>query len=146
MTGGDPAAEMETVARRWFEELFNRGDLEVADEIVASNLEYHGPTSLSPAEVRGPEDVKEYVELYRTAFPDLLYSIEGMSHGDGEVRVRWSATGTHQSDLFAIEPTGEPFTIEGIDVFVIEEGVITEAYAQWDTLKLVQELGVVPEF
>lgn len=146
MRSGDATTEEEAVVRRWFEELFNEGDLAVAEEIVASELEYHGPMSLSPAEVAGPADVKEFVELYRTAFPDLRYAIQRLSYGDGEVSVWWSATGTHRSDLFAIESTGEPFTIEGLDVFVFEDGKIAEVYAQWDTLKLVQELGVVPEF
>ena len=46
-------------------------------------------------------------------------------------------------DLFGIEPTGEGFTVDGIDIFTIEAGEITEVYAHWDTLKMVQELGVV---
>ena len=46
-------------------------------------------------------------------------------------------------DLFGIEPTGEGFTVDGINVFTVEAGEIAEVYAHWDTLKMVQELGVV---
>ena len=46
-------------------------------------------------------------------------------------------------DLFGIEPTGEGFTVDGIDAFTVEDGKITQVYAHWDTLKMVQELGVV---
>lgn len=134
----------ETLARRWFEDLFNAGDLDVADEILAPDVSYHGPPSLSPREVAGPEDITDYVEVYATAFPDLYYEVEDVSVAGHEVRVRWTATGTHESDLFDMEPTGEAFTVEGIDLFVVEDGAIAEVYAQWDTLKMVQELGIVP--
>ena len=46
-------------------------------------------------------------------------------------------------DLFGIEPTGEGFTVDGIDIFTIEAGEITEVYTHWDILKMVHELGVV---
>lgn len=130
--------------RRWFEELFNEGDVSVAGEILAEDVEYSGPSSLSPGEATGIEPIEEFVEVYNAAFPDLLYEIDAISEADGEVRVRWTATGTHESDLFGIDSTGNVFTVEGIDVFVVEDGLITAVYAQWDTLKLLQELGVVP--
>ena len=131
------------LVRRWFDELFNRGDLAVADEILADNVSYDGPQSLSPSDVTGPADIKAYVETYQTAFPDLYYTVEDITATDGEVRVRWSAMGTHENDLFGIEPTGEGFTVDGINVFSVADGRITDVYAQWDTLKMVQELGVV---
>lgn len=133
-----------TVVRRWFEDLFTRGDAAVADEILDEEVAYHGPPSLSPGDVTGVEDITEYVQVYQAAFPDLAYTVEDVSGGDDELRVRWSATGTHESELFGMEPTGETFTVEGINTFVIEGGRITEVRAQWDTLKMVQELGVVP--
>lgn len=144
MNATAPTAGPEDLARRWFEDLFNRRDLEAADEILAPDVSYHGPASLSPRDVRGPEDIREYVEVYATAFPDLLYTVEDVSATDGEVRVRWTATGTHESDLFGLEATGEAFSVEGLDVFVVADGEIQEVYAQWDTLKMVQELGIVP--
>ena len=131
------------LVRRWFDELFNRGDLAVADEILADGVSYDGPQSLSPSDVTGPTDIKAYVETYQTAFPDLYYTVEDITATDGEVRVRWSAMGTHENDLFGIEPTGEGFTVDGINVFSVADGRITDVYAQWDTLKMVQELGVV---
>jgi steroid delta-isomerase-like uncharacterized protein len=143
MNTSDSTTDPAGLVTRWFEDLFNRGELSVADEILADDVSYDGPQSLSPSDVTGPEDVKSYVETYRTAFPDLWYTVEDVTRADGEVRVRWSAMGTHENDLFGIEPTGEGFTVDGIDVFTVEAGEIAEVYAHWDTLKMVQELGVV---
>ncbi len=143
MDSSDTTDEPSELVQRWFDDLFNRGDLDVADEILADDVSYDGPQSLSPTNVTGPEDIKAYVETYQTAFPDLYYTIEELRTAPGEVLVRWSAMGTHENELFGIEPTGEGFTVDGIDVFAVEDGEITAVYAHWDTLKMVQELGVV---
>ena len=144
MPSTDTADEPEALVHRWFEDLFNRGELSVADEILSEHVEYHGPPSLSPQDVTGPADIKEYVDVYKTAFPDMVYSVEEVHTTEGETRVRWTATGTHESDLFGMDPTGEMMTVEGISVFRTDEDGIRDIRAQWDTLKMVQELGVVP--
>ena len=131
------------LVRRWFEDLFTGGDLAVAGDILAEDVEYRGPPSLSPTDVSGPADIREFVEVYWTAFPDLRYTVEQMGTSDETLLVRWTGVGTHESDLFGMEPTGESFAVEGISVFGREDGVITDVYAQWDTLNMVQELGTV---
>lgn len=137
-------AEAEALVRRWFEELFTDGDLGTADEILAADVRYHGPESLSPTDVTTPEDIKRYVEVYGRAFPDLQYTVEDVFGEGGQVCARWTATGTHRSDLFGIEPTGEVFVEEGVNVFTVREGEIAEVWSDWDTLKMVQELEIVP--
>jgi steroid delta-isomerase-like uncharacterized protein len=144
MNSGTSDAGPERLARQWFEELFNQGDLTVADEILADDMRYHGPPSLSPGETTGPDAIREYVEVYRTAFPDLWYTVESVAVAGDEAYVRWSATGTHESDLFGMDATGESFTIEGIDCFVVDDGEIIEAHARWDTLEMMRELGILP--
>jgi steroid delta-isomerase-like uncharacterized protein len=139
-----PAADPGRLARRWFEELFNRGDPTVADEILADDVRYHGPPSLSPGETTGPDAIREYVEVFRTAFPDLRYTVESVAVDGDEAYVRWSATGTHESDLFGLDATGESFTVGGINAFTVAGGEITEVHGRWDTLEMVRELGIVP--
>ena len=135
----------EKLVHRWFEELFNDADLSVADEILASGVRYHGPESLTPTDVASPADVKEYVGVYRRAFPDLRYAVDDV-FGSGEtITARWTATGTHRSELFGIEPTGEVFVAEGINVFSVVDGEIDEIWSEWDTLRMVEELGVIPK-
>ncbi|PSQ02304.1 hypothetical protein BRC92_09200 [Halobacteriales archaeon QS_4_69_31] len=131
------------LVHRWFEDLFTEGDLSVADEILADDVDYRGPGTLSPATVDGPSDVKEFVEVYRTAFPDLEYTVDAVAGAGEQFVVQWSAVGTHENAVFGVEPTGESFVVEGISVFVTDDGAITDVRAQWDTLKMVQELGSV---
>lgn len=144
MSERESTSEAEQLVGRWFDELFNEGDLGVADEILADDVDYHGPTSLTPDDVGGPDDIKEYVELYQNAFPDLWYTVERRyPTGDG-LAVQWTVTGTHESDLLGIEATGEMFEVEGINLFDVEDGAIAAVRSEWDTLKMAQELDVVP--
>lgn len=60
-----PEANKATV-RRWFEDLFNAGNLDVADEIVTPDHAHHDPTL--PDIPSGPEGQRQIVGLYRDAF------------------------------------------------------------------------------
>ncbi|MDY6819541.1 MAG: ester cyclase [Halobacteriales archaeon] len=144
MPGAADATDPRTLVHRWFTELFNEGTLAVADEILADDISYRGPRSLSPTDVTSPHDVKEYVETYRQAFPDLTYTVEELFDAEDAIIARWSVAGTHENALFELESSGESFVEEGINIFVIEDGRISEVWSEWDTLKMVQELDVTP--
>jgi steroid delta-isomerase-like uncharacterized protein len=137
-------ANVETLVHRWFEELFNEADTAVADEILADDVRYHGPESLSPTDVETPAGIGEYVEVYRQAFPDLRYDVDDVFESGEHVCARWTASGTHRSELFGAEASGEVFTVEGINVFAVEDGRITEVWSNWDTLRMARELEIVP--
>src|SRR5438445_235683 len=73
-----------------------------------------------PQELRGPEGLKQGVAGYRAAFPDLRIRIEEQ-FGDGPfVATRWSATGTHEGELFGVEPTGKQATVTGMTIDRVE--------------------------
>ena len=51
--------ENKALARRVLEEMFNKGNLDVADELLASDYVDHDPAM--PEDIRGPEGFKQYV-------------------------------------------------------------------------------------
>jgi steroid delta-isomerase-like uncharacterized protein len=132
-----------TVVRRLFEEVWNKGNLLVTDELFAPNYVHHD--SSTPDVGRGPESEKKRATLYRTAFPDLRLTIEDIIAEGETVMARWSCRGTHKGDLSGIAPTGKQFTISGISIARIANGKMAEGWINWDALGLMQQLGVVPE-
>jgi steroid delta-isomerase-like uncharacterized protein len=131
------------VVRRLLEEVWNKGNLPVADELFAQNYSHHD--SSTPDFGRGPESEKKRVTLYRTAFPDVRLTVEDMIAEGETVTARWSCKGTHKGDLNGIAPTGKQFTISGISVVRFTGGKISESWVNWDALGLMQQLGVVAE-
>ncbi len=132
-----------TIVRRLFEELWNKGNLSVADELFTPNYDHHDPST--PDVGRGPESEKKRATLYRTAFPDLRLTIEDIIAEGDAVMARWSCRGTHKGDLSGIPPTGKQFTISGVSIARVAGGKMAEGWINWDALGLMQQLGVVPE-
>ena len=67
--GQSTTEQNKAIARRWSEELWSRGNLAVADEIIAANYQRHDPGDPFPA--RGPEDVKRIVTMLRSMLSDF---------------------------------------------------------------------------
>jgi steroid delta-isomerase-like uncharacterized protein len=131
------------IVRRLFTELWNNGNLLVADELFAPNYAHYDPST--PDFGRGPDGEKKRAALYRTAFPDLHLTIEDVIAEGETVMTRWSCRGTHKGDLNGIAPTGKHITITGLTVARVSNGKIVEGYVNWDALGLMQQLGVVPQ-
>jgi steroid delta-isomerase-like uncharacterized protein len=127
--------------RRHTEELWNQGKLDIAREIHASDIVFHDASS---PELRGSEAYGQFVATYRTAFPDLHFTIEDMFAAGDKVAERWTCVGTHQGELMGIPPTGKQVTTTGIDIFRIADGKIAEEWVNWSTLAMLQQLGVIP--
>ena len=86
--------ENKAVIQRDIEDLYNRGDLSVADEILAHDFVRRTPSG----ELRGPEATKQIVKLLRTAFPDFHCTIDDMVAEGDKVAVGITWTGTHKGD------------------------------------------------
>jgi steroid delta-isomerase-like uncharacterized protein len=132
-----------TVVRRLFDEVWNKGHQQIADELFAQNYNHHD--SSTPDLGRGPESEKKRATLYRNAFPDIRFTVEDLVAEGESVTARWSCRGTHKGDLNGIAPTGKQFTISGISVSRLSNGKMVEGWVNWDALGMMQQLGVVPE-
>jgi steroid delta-isomerase-like uncharacterized protein len=134
--------ENKAIVRRLVDELWAKGNLSLADELFASNYFHHDPST--PEFGLGPEAEKKRVTLYRTAFPDLQFTIEDMVAERDTVTYRWSSTGTHQGPLSVIPPSGRKVSVSGMTFYKFAGGRIVEGWVNWDSLTLLQELAVVP--
>jgi len=133
--------ENKTLVRRITDEIWNQGTLDVADEIIDASYVGHGfGVELPP----GPEGYKQFVSIYRTAFPDLQFTTEDQVAEGDKVVTRWTARGTHKGELMGIPATGKQIVVTGIDIFRISSGKVVEEWVNWDALGVMQQLGVVP--
>ena len=131
------------LARRYVEEVWNRDNLSFIDELIAPNATFHDP-SVPGGKFTGPEGLRQFVQIYRGAFPDVRLAIEDLIAEGDKVVSRWTATGTHKGELMGIAPTGKRVTVTGCDIANYQNGKIVEAWASYDMLGMLQQLGVVP--
>jgi steroid delta-isomerase-like uncharacterized protein len=132
-----------TLSRRFFEEVFGKGKLNVLDEITAKDHVNSGPGT-PPDLAPGLEGTKQLVTMYRNAFPDIHFTVdEQIAEGD-KVVTRWTADGTHKGELAGIPATGKSSTVTGIVVDRFANGKIAETWGIFDQFGMMQQLGVIP--
>ena len=128
------------VARSSFEEILNNVNLGIIDEVLSPNYVLHAPAG----PVHGREGFKQFVMMYRSAFPDARYTLEEMIAEGDKVVTRWTATGTHLGELMGIPPTGKWGTVTGISIGRYEGSKLVEEWLNFDALGMLQQLGVFP--
>jgi steroid delta-isomerase-like uncharacterized protein len=129
--------------RRLFDQVYNRGDFTVVDELIARDYLGHSPTP--GTENRGRESFKQFYATLRQAFPDLRFTIEDLIAEGDKVVVRWTARGTFAGEFQGIPPNGNHGAITGITIDRIAGGKVVECWTNADDLGMMQLLGFVPE-
>ncbi len=128
--------------RRTLEEMFNQGNLAIADELIAPDcLNHEVPPGMNN---RGPESMRQVVVMLRTAFPDLHYIIEELVAEGDTVAGRVTMSGTHLGPYMGIAPTGRSFRQAQMHFVRFRDGKGVEHRAVRDDLGMMQQLGVIP--
>jgi len=125
---------------RAFLRMFEVGDPGMADKIVAADYYNHD----APDPNIGAQGVKAAVIMFKKALPDAQVKIEfQLAEGD-KVATRYSWSGTHQGEYFGIPATGKRVSWTVTVTFRIADGIIREAWINYDRLGVMQQLGVDP--
>ena len=138
------AEENKTISRRLQEEVFGQGNVELVDELLAPDYVSHAPGA--PEQRRGAENIKQIVRTYRSAFPDLTYTVEEQVAEGDMVVTRWTARGTHEGEFMGVAPSGNTIEVSGMSMDRISGGKIVEDWVNWDALEMMQQIGVVAQF
>ena len=133
----------QNAVQRWFADLWSKGDLDTADQIIAPD---YAPEWIQIA-ASGPEQVKHEVRYFRAVFPDLHYEIVDTAAQDNKIWVRYRASGTHTGAAWGFDPTGRQATFEGVTIFSLgPEGKIVDRWGSFCFYDILSELDLVPPF
>ncbi len=134
------------VVRRFYEELWNNRQVNLADELIAAEcVTYQLRSGVEAGAVtRGPEAIKHHVEEWLTGFPDLRFTVEQMIAEGDQVVTRSVMRGTHTGTWLGLAPTGKRVSIRMMVMQRIENGKIAEDWVLVESLGLLQQLGLVP--
>jgi steroid delta-isomerase-like uncharacterized protein len=129
--------------RTLIEEVWNKGNLAAAEDLVAADAVDHDPAR-APDLPQGREGLKKAVSMYRSAFSDLRLSIDDLLAHEDKVVWRWHSEGTHTGEFFGLLPTNRHGGVTGISIARLEDGKVVESWSEWDNLGLLQQLGAAP--
>jgi steroid delta-isomerase-like uncharacterized protein len=130
------------LVRRLMEDVFNRGNIGLVDELFAPDFVEH--EELPPGIPPGIEAVKMLPTIFRSAFPDFQITVDDVIAEGEKVVVRSTWSGTHKGEFMGIPPSGKSVSFGVYDTIRIAGGKVVEHWGQMDNMGLMQQLGVVP--
>jgi steroid delta-isomerase-like uncharacterized protein len=123
---------------RRYQDAYNRGNLDVLDEILAPEWVTNAWPDGIPQSL---DSAKQFYAMATSVFPDLHVTTDDLIAEDDKVVQRWTAQGTHKGELLGLAPTGRPFRSAGVSIFRIADGRIVEHIAFADDLGFLHQLG-----
>ncbi|MEV4612896.1 ester cyclase [Kitasatospora sp. NPDC049258] len=118
-----------------------KGDMSPIDELLASDYRDHDPSM--DGETVGPAAVKQMIEGYRKAF-DFTFDIHSQTAEGDMVACRWTWRGTHIGEYMGMPATHKSIESDGMTMFRFEDGMVKEGWWSWDSVAMMQQMGMMP--
>ena len=124
-----------------FELAFRTGEQAVIDELAAPDLVDHNPAQGHEPTLAG---FKVKTAYFSSIFPDLEEDLQDIVASGDTVASRWILTGSQQQEFMGIPPAGREIRVEGMNFYRLKEGRVTDIWAQFDGVALMQQIGAIP--
>ena len=129
--------DLKAAARRFFEEVWNKGNVDEAEAFLATDFVSHNTLD---AQIVGPREYGEAVTGFRAAFPDFHTTLEDVLVDGDRVVVRGTDRGTHRGDFMGFPASGREVTTTWIEIFRMENGKAAEGWLESDPAALRSQL------
>lgn len=134
-------SEHQALVERMFGEIINAGDLDVANELFASDYVDHGPMG----EMRGIDAFKEVVAMWRAAVPDVRCTVENWFESGEMAAWNVRVTGTHRGEMMGIPATGRSFEYVTPNIGRFAGGKAAEHWADQGMFQFLTQIGVLSQ-
>lgn len=128
------------MVRRFIEKVLNRGEIESSGEFFWEDMVEQVPL---PGQGPGLAGLKDVLRGFRTAFPDMHWTVEEQIAEGDKVLTRFEWTGTQRGIFLGVPATGKPVKVWGMVMDRFEGGKIKDTRILMDTLGLMMQLGAV---
>ena len=126
---------MKRIVRRFYDDIWNKFDLEPVDALISPNVTFRGTLSETTQDREG---YKRYVREIQAAFPDFYQRIDALFVDEANdtcvARMMWS--GTHSATFRGVAATGRTFEYPGVGIFKIQGERIVDCWVVGDTWKM----------
>ncbi len=128
----------------WFEEVWNKADPAAIDKYAAADWVGHGLSLPGRPDQPRRERFKLVHAAFRSAFPDISFTMERtVSEGD-LVAAHLTVRGTHTGDGLDIPATGRPVEFSGTVIARVRNDQLVETWESWNLLEMYEQLGWSP--
>src|ERR1700752_419888 len=135
--------ENKALIRRWFGEVWNKGRADAIEEMLAEYGVAHGLSDDPANPIIGPRDFRPFHTLIREAFPNMTIVVEDTVAEGDKVAARCSVRAKHEGDFLGRSATQAQVDYTGIASVRIENGMIVEAWNNFDFMTLHKQVGLL---
>lgn len=125
---------------RWAFEMINQHDVSPLRQFWTAETVERFPDRTC----HGPDEIAAYFEATFAAIPDFHMDIVALAEQGDDVFVQWRLTGTHLGPLQGIAPTGKSLAVDGMDHFVIRDGIVISNFVVFDQMQHARQMGLMP--
>jgi steroid delta-isomerase-like uncharacterized protein len=130
------SASPSQIARRWFDEVWNKRNEDVIYELMAEDGVGH--TANGP--ITGPAAFHSMWKGFIALLPDLRLEVEDVIKQEDNVVIRWRMVGRHEGNAFGLMASGAAITQRGITWLKCRDGKMVEGWDCWNEGGLFAQL------
>jgi predicted ester cyclase len=137
------AVDYADLARRFYKEVFDNGNVDAVDDFCASDYLDH---AIKPemGMTQDREGLKAYCKMYLDAFSGMRVDVEDVVTEGNKAAVRATFHGTHTGPFLGIQPTGKQIKYESVDIVRFKGDKAVEHWGWGDDAGLLMTLGALP--
>lgn len=132
--------DLKSLGRRFYDEVFNNGDVAALDELLADDFVEHEEVSGFAPDKAG---VTEFFSMMHRAFPDISVEVEAMAVDGDQLFTHAMMRGTHQGEFMGVPATGRRVEVGLADRIRFRDGRAVEHWGVTDMMALMEQLGVI---
>ena len=125
-----------------FVKFINTASEALAGELISPDAIFYVPGRPDP--LRGPAGYLEIVNMMRSGFPDIQWTLDDMVAENDKIAARFTMRGTHRGTFFGVPPTENLIAVKAMNFYRFSNGQIIEEFGQPDLLGLLKQIGAVP--
>lgn len=118
---------------------WDRGEVDTFDDLLSPQYRRIG----AGGDTQDLNAFKASITATRSAFPDLVTTIDEIVVDGERAAVRWHSTGNHRHSFLGVPATKREVTVSGATFARFEDGRIVEEFVTWDPRTLLSALGII---
>jgi predicted ester cyclase len=135
--------EYETIAHRWFNEVWNKKREDAIDEMISDDTVHHGLGGTENTNFAGIENFKNFHRKFLSIFPDLQITVEDVIEKGEKIAIRYTVCGTHTGEGLGIPPTNQKVEFTGSGIGIVRDGKFVEVWNEVDFMKMYSQIGAL---
>jgi steroid delta-isomerase-like uncharacterized protein len=126
------------ITKAW-DAAWDQGEVDAFDELLSPDYRRVGSDGTTESLL----EFKASIIATRSAFPDLVTTVDEVVVEGDRAAIRWRSTGRHENSFLGVPATKRQVTVSGATFARFEDDRIVEEHVTWDPRSLLSALGII---